>query len=124
MNNLKVLKKNLSFNYITKLSLVQNNGFYKQSLKYFSFNLNLFNKKNNKTNGLTSRLTELKNKLSQNKIIKKQDEENEEEESVNETREIYAQKTYERFLKFLENKDKFTWQNNLELIKVLLINFF
>ncbi len=120
MNSLKVLKRNLISNTFTKLSFAQNNGFYKHSIKYFSFSLNPFTKKSNNV-GMTSRLSELQNKLSQSKIIKKQDEENEEGESVNETREVYAQKTYERFLKFLENKDSFTWQNNLELIKVNFI---
>jgi len=120
MKNLKVLKKNLSLNSFTKISFTENNQFFKHSLKYFAFSLNPFTKKNNNANGVTSRLTELKNKLSKNKWIKKEDEDNEEGESVNETRESYAQKTYERFLKFLENKDSFTWQNNLELIKVKL----
>lgn len=118
MNNLKVLKRNLTLNTYTRSCFAQKNGFYTQSIKYFSFNLNPFNKKNNDSNGITSRLTELQNKLSKSKIIKRQDEDNEEAGSVNETREAYAQKAYERFLKFLENKDTFTWQNNLELIKV------
>ncbi len=86
--------------------------------------LNPFKKIKKSASEVTDRLTELQNKLNQsNKNISKINDDEDQVETVEETREIYAQKSFDRFIKFMENKDKFTWQNNLELIKVFLYNF-
>lgn len=119
MNKLKFLKNNPSLITNTKFSFGQNYSLYKQSIRYFAINLNIFNKKTNNTNGKSNRLTELQNKLNHPKNINDKDEQDEEEKSINQSREEHSQKVYDRFLKFLENKDSFTWQNNLELIKVI-----
>lgn len=121
MNNLKIFGKNLVNN---KISIFSSNKHAKSilfnlPLRSFAFSLNPFSKSksNSETSISTSRLAQLQNKFKDKKGIKSSAK-LEVGESVEETREIYAQKSFDRFLKYLENKDIFTWQNNLELLKV------
>jgi len=121
MINLKILKRTLFKNaFYSNVNMnMKNFSIYSQYNKFFSMSLNPFNKTKGKNIGLTSRLNELQNKFEKNKANQnKKIDIDEDDENVKASREAYAQKSFDRFVRFLENKDKFTWQNNLELIKV------
>ena len=99
-------------NKINKISFNKNSS--------FGF-LNVLTKSNNQETEV-ERYAKLKSKFSP-----KKNEEEEEEKSYENFENIQKNVNDQSFLKFLEfmkYKETFTWQNNLELMKVNFLNFF
>ena len=126
MNKLNFSKKNIfskTYNFNSS-QFLKNQKFF-VSFQFSNLNpLKLF--RSPSVNDNKTRLEELKTKIySQNKKELKsfyKNSDNDQDESVEDTKDIFIRNSFERFIKYMGNKEQFTWQNNLELIKVK--NFF
>jgi hypothetical protein len=82
-------------------------------ISHFGF-LNILKKSNNQDSEL-ERYSKLKSKYNKDK------KEEEGEENIEKLKERAQDESFIKFLQFLENKETFTWQNNLELMKVNIL---
>lgn len=128
MNKINFLKKNIFSNtcIFNSTQFLKNQKFF-MSFQFSNLNpLKLF--RSPSVNDHKTRLEELKTKIySQNKKELKsfyKNSDNDNEESVEYTKDIFIQKSFDRFIKYMGNKEQFTWQNNLELIKVKIFFYY
>ena len=106
------LEKNLRSLYCSNIKYkALLNKFSLNKASYFGF-LNVLKKSNNQETDL-ERYSKLKSKYS-----KEKKDEDQEEENLEKVKENIQDQSFLKFLQFLENKETFTWQNNLELMKV------